>query len=143
MGGRSSYFFVVVFVSLAPIRVIPGSSSNIRVAEQNLDRAEVGAGVEHVCRASMAEQVRMDHVFDARAVSCFAAEIAEGSGIERLIGVLFGWEQPLVRFAPSVVNAQPLQQNRRQRDVSWDPALALAYLQYHLLAVDVAYLQMA
>ena len=70
MGGRSSYFFVVVFVSLAPIRVIPGSSSNIRVAEQNLDRAEVGAGVEHVCRASMAEQVRMDHVFDARAVSC-------------------------------------------------------------------------
>ena len=39
---------------------IPGSGSNIGVAEQNLDGAEVGAGIEHVSGASMTEQVRMN-----------------------------------------------------------------------------------
>ncbi len=44
---------------------IPGSGSNIGVAEQNLDGAEVGAGIQHVGGASMAEQVRMDGELEA------------------------------------------------------------------------------
>jgi len=44
---------------------IPGSGSNICVAEQNLDGAEVGAGIQHVSGASMEEQVRMDRALEA------------------------------------------------------------------------------
>jgi hypothetical protein len=44
---------------------IPGSGSNIGVAEQNLDGAEVRAGIQHVGGASMAEQVRMDWEWEA------------------------------------------------------------------------------
>src|SRR5216684_5498874 len=69
--------------------------------------------------------------------------MAEGSVIERLIVALLRREQPLLRLAPSVVDAQPFEQNRRQRDVSWDTALAPAYIQDHPLAIDVAHLQMA
>src|SRR5258708_34400668 len=38
---------------------ILGGSSNIRVAEQNLDGAKVRAGVQHVCGAGVAEKVRV------------------------------------------------------------------------------------
>ena len=63
-------------------------------------------------------------MLDASPPSCIAAESAKGSIIERLIVALFRGEQPFLRFAPSVVDAQTFQQNRRQRDVSWNTALA-------------------
>src|SRR5258708_35068550 len=68
--------------------------------------------------------------------------MAEGSVIERLIVALLRREQPLLRLVPSVVDAQPFQQNWRQRDVSWNTTLAPAYIQDHPLAIDVAHLQM-
>jgi len=69
---------------------IPGCGSNVGVTEQNLDRPEVGAGVEHVGGAGVAEQVRMDQNFEASPPSRFAAKQAKGTVIEWLIGVLFG-----------------------------------------------------
>jgi hypothetical protein len=85
-----------------------GGGSNIRMAKQNLDGAEIGAGIQHVCGACVAEQVRVNRMFDAGPTPCIAAQRAQRIVIERLIAMLFGREQPIGRLPPAVVDSQSL-----------------------------------
>jgi hypothetical protein len=59
------------------------------VAQQNLDGAEVGAGVEHVGGAGVAEQVRVNQMFDAGPASGIAAQRTDGIIVQRLVPTLF------------------------------------------------------
>jgi hypothetical protein len=72
---------------------ILGGGSHIRVAQQDLDGAEIGAGIEHVGSAGVAEQVRVNQMLDAGTVSSIAAQDAEGMVVERLIRTLFRRKQ--------------------------------------------------
>src|SRR2546426_12709709 len=113
------------------------------MAQQNLDGAEVGAGVEHVSGAGVAEQVRVNQMFDAGTASGIAAQCTDGIVVQRLIPTLFRREQPVRRFAPAVVDPQTLQQGWGQRDGSCNTAPAFGDKEQPLLAVKGAPLQNA
>ena len=83
----------------------------------------------------VAEQVRVNQVFDAGPASCSAAQCTDGIVVQRLIPTLFRREQPVSRLAPAVVDPQPLQKRWGQRDVPCNTNLSFAYMQHHLLAV--------
>src|SRR5262245_504222 len=112
--------------------------ANVGVSEQVLYGAEISTGVEHVRRAGVPEQVGMNPLLQASASPCVSAEMANRSRIQQTIGALLGRKQPHFGFILSAIDAKSFEQNRRQDDIAGDAAFTLAYVNHHLLAVDIA-----
>ncbi len=65
---------------------INGGVRQIRVAQQHLDRAQVGAGLQQVRRVRMAQRVRTDAPIDAGGLRGTAHRVPNTFGRERLVG---------------------------------------------------------
>src|SRR5215470_13306042 len=111
--------------------------------QQHLNGAQIGSGIPPVRGAGVAEQMRKDRTRNAGSLSRRAAHTSNRLCLEWLLRALFGREQPIGWFVPAEVHPQPFQQHRRQSDVAGNAALALAYMQDHALAIDVADFQVA
>src|SRR5215471_18565226 len=127
----------------AATRVGSGPWSGYRNAPAHLNGAQIGSGIQHVRGAGVAEQMRKDRTRNAGSLSRRAAHTSNRLCLEWLMRSLFRREQPIGWLVPAEVHPQPFQQHRRLSDVAGNAALALAYMQDHALAMDVADFQVA
>src|ERR1700733_9226994 len=111
------------------------------MSEQNLNRAEICAGIEQMGRAGVAKQVGMDAALDAGALARLEAEVANRAVVQRRTRILPGREQPILWPLAPEVNAQSFEQNRGEPNLTRNTALSLAHMQHHALAVDIADLE--
>jgi hypothetical protein len=93
------------------------------MSQQNLNRAQVGAGVKHMRGGGMPKQVGMDAAFDAGTLACFKAHKANRAVIERRGGILPGREQPVFRPIAPEVNTQSFQQRRGESNLAGNTSL--------------------
>src|SRR5271170_4073808 len=122
---------------------VDGGDLKVAMAEQYLDGAQIGAGFKKVSRETMAQSVGMNApVVEAGAFSSDLAGSPEDLGGHRMAGGVpaVAGKQPLLRLAPesSPVGAKLLEQLRAEHDVAVLAALALADMDNHPLAVDIA-----
>src|SRR4029453_12747361 len=91
---------------------IDGGVRQISVAQQDLDRAQVGAGLQQVRRVRMAQRVRTDATIDAGGLRGTAHGVPDTFGRERLVGapamLLSGEEIGLRPHPPVVLASSPL-----------------------------------
>src|SRR5487761_1299761 len=125
---------------------VEGSDLEVAMAEQDLDGAQVGAGFEKVGGEAVAQRVGMNApVVETGALGGDLAGRPEDLGGHRLAGCVpaVAGKQPLLGLAPetSPVGAQLFEQLRAEHDVAILAALALANMNHHTLAVDIADLQ--
>ena len=111
------------------------------MTEQNLDRADVGAGFEEVGGKAVAQGVDGDRLAELGRHPSVAAGPLQHAPIERAALVL-ARKQPMrgPDFPP--VGAQDNEQLRREHDVAISAALALFNPDQHAAAVDVGDFQM-
>ena len=118
----------------------------VRVSEQQLDGAQIGAGFEQVRREAVAKQMRGDALRDAGVPGRLLTCAPDSFDRDRHVGspaLLVAWKQIGLRLHPAPVLAQGLQQLRAQRHVAVASAFAFTDVDHHALAVDVADLQRA
>src|SRR5882724_6274566 len=98
-----------------------GGGFQIAMPEQNLEGAQVGAGLQQVGRPTVAQRMRGDAFTDAGAARGLAACNPDGLVRNRLIeSVLTGarWKQIESGLPPAPVLAQGFQQSWTQRQIA-------------------------
>jgi hypothetical protein len=113
-------------------------SLDVGMSKQNLDRAKISAGIERMRGGGMAEQVRMDAMFDAGPFARLKTQKANRTVIERRGGILPEREQPVFRSVTAEVNSQSFEQRRGESNLARNASLALKDMQHHAFVVDVA-----
>ena len=119
---------------------------NVRVAEQELQCAEVGAGFMRVRRVRMPQRVGRDDLVEAGRACGVVDRRPDHFGRDRFVGPPpphgAGKEIGL-RPHPAVVLPQRGEKRGAQEEIAIAPAFALLDAQDHALAVDVADLHVA
>ena len=105
------------------------------MAKQQLDGAQIGAGLEQMDGKGVAQGVRRDRLGDVGLEPHGSAGVLHGGGGDRLTGQIAG-EQPLLRPNGAVVVSEDVQQLGREHHVAVLPPLALLDADGHALAVD-------
>ena len=112
--------------------------------EQNLDSAQIGAGLQQMGRPTVAERMRGDSFADAsptRGLATCNPDRLVRNGLFRSAPGIAAWKQVGLGLAPTPVFPQSFQQRRTQRQVTIFAALALHHPDDHALAIDVADLE--
>ena len=112
--------------------------------EQNLDSAQIGAGLQQMGRPTVAERMRGDSFADAsptRGLATCNPDRLVRNGLFRSAPGIAAWKQVGLGLAPTPVFPQSFQQRRTQRQVTIFAALALHHSDDHALAIDVADLE--
>src|SRR5260370_15711367 len=110
------------------------------MAEQQLNAAQIGSGIEQVCREGVSEYMRAQRLGDAELLAQLLTGDPHCVLKQGMVRPLSG-EEPVLGLAPSPVKAQQIEKLGRQHDLARELALALADVNDHPLAVDVGYLQ--
>src|ERR1700758_156527 len=110
------------------------------MAEKQLNAAQIGAGVQQMCRERVAQNVRAQRLPDTQLPAQLLADDTHRVRLQRLPRSL-PLKEPVLGLAPAPVHAQDLQQLRRQHHLARKLALAFADVNDHPLAVDVRHLQ--
>ena len=105
------------------------------MAEQQLDRAEVGAGLQQVNRERVAQRMRRNRLADAALQAHFPTGAIDGGWSDRLAGPITG-KQPLSGMGILPIVPEHRQQFGRQHDIAIFVALALVDPNDHALAID-------
>jgi hypothetical protein len=93
------------------------------MAQQDLNRSKVRAGVEHVGGAGVPKKVRVNATADPGAVARLPAQCANRGVIQRKV-LLLGRKQPVGGARPSEVNTETFEQHGRQWNFTRDAPLA-------------------
>ena len=112
--------------------------------EQNLDSAQIGAGLQQMGRPTVAERMRGDSFADAsptRGLATCNPDRLVRNGLFRSAPGIAAWKQVGLGLAPTPVFPQSFQQRRTQRQVTIFAALAFHHADDHPLAIDVADLE--
>src|ERR1035437_825843 len=120
--------------------------SELGMAEQNLDGAQVGAGFQHMSCETMPQAVRRYVLGDAGTLGGLVHSLPDDLLRNGDIGppaLHRAWEKIGLGLHPAPVLAQSLQQLRGQHYVAVAAPLALTHMNDHALAVDVGDLEMA
>jgi hypothetical protein len=110
------------------------------MAEQQLDAAQIGTGIQEMRCERVAQHVRAQRPPDTQLLAQLLADDTNGVRLQRLSRSL-PLKEPVLGLAPAPVHAQDLQQLRRQHDLARKLPLAFADMNDHPLAVDVGHLQ--
>jgi len=114
---------------------VAGRGLKIAMAEQQLDTAQVGSGIEQMCCKRMSQYMRAQWLGDAELVAQLLTGDTHCVLKQGMVWPLSG-EEPVLGLAPLPIDAQQLQQLGRQHDLARELALALADVNDHPLAVD-------
>ena len=108
--------------------------------EQNLNGAEIGAGLIEMRRETMAQRVGVDAFLEAGTLGGFMACVPNGFRIDGPIFAIVAGEQPSAGFAmvEMPVGAQCREQPGAEHDIAIFATLAAADVHHHALAIDVA-----
>src|ERR1017187_10167997 len=124
---------------------IHGSLLQIAVAEENLDGAQVGAGLQQMGRKAVTKGMRMKRFANAGAFSSFATGVPAYPGTDRIVGgmPLAAWKQPCNRFAgqPAIMLSQFVEQMGAEHHVAVLAARAVMNMEDHALAIDIGEFQ--
>ena len=107
------------------------------MAEQQLDRAQVGAGFEQMHGEPVAQRVGREALANAGALQGVVAGLADGGAGDVAAGNLAGEQPAALRARAPPVVAEGLQKPGREHDVAVLGSLARDDAQRHALAVDV------
>jgi hypothetical protein len=119
---------------------------DVPMAEQNLNGPQIGAGLQHVRRETVAQRVRRDVLLDASSCPCLDDRILDhlrGDGLIGAPAVHRTGEQIGLRFHPPPIPSQGLEQLGAEKDIAVSRSLALTDADDHALTVNVCDLQMA
>ena len=119
---------------------IPCRGLKIAMAEQQLDAAQIGAGIEQVGCERMSKHMRTQRLGDTQLLAQLLTGDPDRVLKQGPVRPLSG-KEPLLGLAPSPIEAQQFKQLGRQHDLARELALALANVDDHPLAVDVGDLQ--
>ncbi len=125
---------------------VHGGVFELGMAQQHLDRAQIGAGFEQVSRKTVPQGVRRDVFGDAGPLGGLLAGFPRHLRGDGNIGapVLHGAGKQIgLGFHPTPIDAKCLQQLRAQRHIAVVAALALTDVHHHALAIDVSGFQAA
>jgi hypothetical protein len=132
---------------MAPGQVqVDGGVGEFGMTEQNLDRAQIGTGFQHVSGETVPERVRRHMLTDPSKFRGLRHGLPDNLLCDGHVGppVVDGaGEQICLRLHPAPILAQGVQQLRGQQDVAVTATLALANMNDHALAIDIADLEMA
>jgi hypothetical protein len=92
---------------------IAGGGFQMRMAEENLNGAEIHSGFQQVSGEGVPQRVRMNRFGDAGALPGFLAGAEDGLARDMRAG-FFPGEEPVLRLLPAPVDAEQLQQFWRQ-----------------------------
>ena len=115
---------------------VAGGGAEAVVPEQDLDRAEVGTGLEQVGGEAVSQGMHMDVLAQSRSLQGTPADHLDGARADRPVGLAPREE---VRLGPVLrpVRAGDGQESRREHHVAVLVSLALADVEDHAGAVDV------
>jgi hypothetical protein len=114
---------------------ISSRGAQIAMAEQQLDRAKIGAGLQQVDSERVAKGVRRDRLADAALLPHFPTGAIDGGWRDRLAGPVTG-EQPFARTGKLPIVPEDGKQFGRQHDIAVFAAFALINPDDHALAID-------
>src|ERR1019366_5603275 len=119
---------------------VDGRYFEIAMAEQDLNRAQVGAGLKKMCGEAVPQSVRMDvPVIEAGSFSSNLAAPPWNLGCYRMAGCVpaVAGKQPLLRLAPETapVSAQLFEHLRAEHYIAVLASRALPDVNHHPLAV--------
>src|ERR1700687_5215800 len=120
---------------------VAGRGCQAAVAEQQLNRADVGSRFQQMDGKRVAHRMRADRLANAGEAPSLLTGEFDGAGGERLPRNI-PFEQPALRSHCPPVMAQRLQQPGREHHVSILLSLPLLDSDHHALAVDIGGLQM-
>src|SRR5438128_11982912 len=109
--------------------------------EQNLDGAQIGAGLQQVRRPTVAERMRGDSFADAsptRGLATCNPDRLVRNGLFRSAPGMAARKQVGLGLAPTPLFPQTLEQSGPKRQFTIFAALALAHSHEHAVAIDVA-----
>jgi hypothetical protein len=118
-----------------------GHAQQVGVAQQHLDRAQVGTGLEQMRRIRMSQRVRRHVLVDAGLARREAHSLPNHLGSDGRIRpppVPRAREKVGLRSHPAVVLTEGREERRTERHLAITTALALFDTEHHALAVDVA-----
>ncbi len=119
--------------------------AQVSVAEQQLDGAQVGAGLEQMGGEAMAQRVRMQRLVHAAALRRPPAGVPDDLFGDRSVGGVMraAGKQPQRRFATqtAVVLPQLIEQAGTEHDIPVPAAFALFDVEHHAGGVNVGELQ--
>ena len=111
------------------------------MAQQNLNGAKIGAGLQQMSREAMTQGVGMDLFLKARSQGSLVAGLPDGFGIDRLLtaGVLTR-KQPSSGLGVQALpmDTQLVEQFWAEHDVAISTPFAALDVNHHSLAIDVA-----
>src|SRR3984893_2363905 len=112
---------------------------------QDLNGAQISAGLEQMSGEAMAQGVGMDGTIKARALRGFLGGVVYRFCVDRVIRSMptVAGKEPVAGFSPqpTPVLAQLFKQLGAEHDVAVFAALSSADMNHHALAVDIAGLQ--
>src|SRR5262249_57901595 len=114
------------------------------MTEQNLDGAQVGAGLQQVCRPTVTQWVWGDAFLQSSLASRLLASQPDAfvrDGLFRSAPGITTGKQVSLRFAPTPVFPQCFQQRWTEWQVTAAAAFAAIHADHHPLAIDVADLE--
>ena len=115
--------------------------AQVGVAEEQLDRAQVGAGLQQMGGEAMAQRMRMQRLVDAGALGGFTTGVPDDLVADGVIGGVpaAAGEQPNGRFAgqPAIMGAQFVEQMGAEHDVAVLAAFAVLDMHHHARRVDI------
>src|ERR1700742_479264 len=109
-------------------------SLEVAMSEQQLNAAQVRAPIEQVCGEGVAQNMWAERLANAQLLAQLLAGDTNSVRLERLPRS-FPLKEPVLGLAPAPVDAQDLQQLRRQHHLARKLALAFADVNDHPLAV--------
>src|SRR5438270_14083440 len=95
------------------------------MAEQQLNAAQIGSGIEQMCRKGVTQHVRAKRLSDAELLAQLLTRDTYCVLKQGMVRPLSG-EKPVLGLAPLPIDAQQLQQLGRQHHLARKLALALA-----------------
>ena len=106
------------------------------MTEQQLNTAQIGTGVKQVCGERVTQNMWAKWLAGVQLLAQLLADNPNRISLERFSGA-FSSKEPVLG-APAPINAQDLQQLRRQHHLAWKLALALAmWMIIRLLSISV------
>ena len=115
------------------------------MAQQNLNGAKIGAGLQQMSREAMTQRVGMGLFLKARSQGSFVAGMPDGFSIDRLLTarVAVTWKQSSSGLGVQAMpmGTQFVEQFWAEHDVTISTPFAALDVNHHPFAIDVAELQ--